>query len=196
MYWGNEYIAIYNEAYVLLAGEKHPALMGMSYKTAWQEIWDFGISEVFENAWNSGQETMKDDDLLFTKRHGSADILEECYFTWSIVPLVGENGQIVGLLNPAFEKTRRKIAERRMLTLREVGEKVAAAREVKGFWSQVIKGLEYNEYDVPFVFLFSAMDESDSEMSSMHSGGVSQYPQVVLECKSGCPRIILPQLVR
>jgi hypothetical protein len=27
MYWGPEYIAIYNEAYILLAGQKHPALM-------------------------------------------------------------------------------------------------------------------------------------------------------------------------
>jgi hypothetical protein len=31
-----------------------------------------------------------------------------------------------------------------MLTLREIGERTAAAREMKGFWSQVIKGLEYN----------------------------------------------------
>ena len=61
--------------------------------------------------------------------------------------MVGEDGSVVGLYNPAFEKTRRKIAERRMLTLREVGEKTAAAREVKGFWGQVIKGLDYNGKD-------------------------------------------------
>ena len=84
---------------------------------------------------------MKDDDCLFLKRNG---FLEESYFSWSIIPLVGENGSVMGLYNPAFEKTRRKIAERRMLTLREVGEKTAAAREVKGFWGQVIRGLEYN----------------------------------------------------
>lgn len=84
---------------------------------------------------------MKDDDCLFLKRNG---FLEESYFSWSIIPLVGENGSVMGLYNPAFEKTRRKIAERRMLTLREVGEKTAAAREVKGFWGQVIKGLEFN----------------------------------------------------
>ncbi len=84
---------------------------------------------------------MKDDDCLFLRRNG---FLEESYFSWSIIPLVGEDGSVVGLYNPAFEKTRRKIAERRMLTLREVGEKTAAAREVKGFWGQVIKGLEYN----------------------------------------------------
>jgi hypothetical protein len=31
-----------------------------------------------------------------------------------------------------------------MLTLREIGERTAAARDLKGFWSQVIKGLEFN----------------------------------------------------
>lgn len=84
---------------------------------------------------------MKDDDLLFLRRNG---FLEESYFSWSVIPLVGIDGSVVGLYNPAFEKTRRKIAERRMLTLREVGEKTAAAREVKGFWAQVIQGLEEN----------------------------------------------------
>lgn len=37
----------------------------------------------------SGQATMKDDDCLFLKRDGK---LEETYFSWSIVPLVGEDG--------------------------------------------------------------------------------------------------------
>lgn len=112
----------------------------MSYKEAWKEIWP-DIEGIFNNAMVSGQATMKDDDCLFLKRNG---FLEESYFSWSIIPLVGEDGSVVGLYNPAFEKTRRKIAERRMLTLREVGEKTAAARQVKGFWKEVIKGLEYN----------------------------------------------------
>lgn len=116
-------------------------IQGQSYKTAWTEIWD-DIEEVFANAKQSGQATMKDDDCLFMERNG---FLEESYFSWSIIPLVGEDGSVVGLYNPAFEKTRRKIAERRMLTLREVGEKTAVAKEVKGFWGQVLKGLSYNE---------------------------------------------------
>lgn len=112
----------------------------MSYKEAWKEIWP-DIESIFNNAVQFGQATMKDDDRLFIKRNG---FLEESYFSWSIIPLVGEDGSVVGLYNPAFEKTRRKIAERRMLTLREVGEKTAAARQVKGFWKEVIEGLEYN----------------------------------------------------
>lgn len=54
MYWGPEYTAIYNEAYLDLAGNKHPKLMGQSYKEAWAEIWD-EIKPVFDAAWNHGQ---------------------------------------------------------------------------------------------------------------------------------------------
>ena len=184
MYWGSEFTAIYNEAYILLAGQKHPELMGQSYKNAWSEIWD-DISDVFTNAIESGQATMKDDDCLFVKRNG---FLEESYFSWSIIPLIGEDGSVVGLYNPAFEKTRRKIAERRMLTLRDVGEKTAAAKEIKGFWAQVMNGLEYNDYDIPFALLYSVGDEFDTELSSMHSGSLSAAPRCVLEGTLGVPQ--------
>lgn len=68
-----------------------------------------------------------------------------------------------------------------MLTLREVGEKTAAAREVKGFWGQVLKALEYNEYDTPFVLLYSVTDEDNSEGSSIHSNSILGAKQLTLE---------------
>jgi hypothetical protein len=74
--------------------------MGQSYKVAWAEIWD-EVKDVFANARQTGQATMKDDDCLFMKRSG---FLEETYFSWSIIPMVGEGGTVMGLYNPAFEK--------------------------------------------------------------------------------------------
>ncbi|KAI9705907.1 MAG: hypothetical protein M1836_005313 [Candelina mexicana] len=203
MYWGDDYIAIYNEAYIPLAGQKHPMLMGQSYKEAWAEIWD-DVKDVFASAKTTGEATMKvepfslrsgfidqtdnasqDDDCLFVRRSG---FLEECYFSWSIVPLIGDNGSVVGLYNPAFEKTRRKVAERRMLTLREVGERTSAAREVAGFWGQVLKGLNYNEYDTPFVILYSVSDEAESDTSSMHSNSILGSKQCILQGTLGVPQ--------
>lgn len=58
MYWGPDLVAIYNEAYVLLAGQKHPKLMGQSYSEAWAEIWD-DVKDVFAGAQLTGQATMK-----------------------------------------------------------------------------------------------------------------------------------------
>lgn len=81
MYWGPDLIAIYNEAYILLAGNKHPALMGQSYMEAWGEIWD-AVKDVFASAISSAQATMKDDDRLFMNRDGT--FLEETYFSWLV----------------------------------------------------------------------------------------------------------------
>ncbi|KAI7560757.1 hypothetical protein KC346_g22484, partial [Hortaea werneckii] len=94
----------------------------------------------------------------------------------------------MGLYNPAFEKTRRKIAERRMLTLREVGERTASARDVKGFWSQVLGAFDFNEYDSPFLLLYSVMDDTDSDASSMHSASVLGARQCSLEGALGVPQ--------
>ena len=192
MYWGEDLIAIYNEAYILLAGQKHPHLMGHSYREVWAEIWD-AVKDVFASARSTGQATMKDDDCLFLERSASG-FLEETYFSWSIIPLVGADGSVVGLYNPAFEKTRRKIAERRMLTLREVGEKTAAARDLKSFWREVLKALEYNENDAPFVLLYSVIDslglDFDSDASSIQSQSTHSTQssrQCVLEGSLGVP---------
>ena len=192
MYWGEDLITIYNEAYILLAGQKHPYLMGHSYREVWAEIWD-AVKDVFASARSTGQATMKDDDCLFLER-SSSGFLEETYFSWSIIPLVGADGSVVGLYNPAFEKTRRKIVERRMLTLREVGEKTAAARDLKSFWREVLKALEYNENDAPFVLVYSVIDslglDIDSDASSMQSQNTHSTQgskQCVLEGTLGVP---------
>ena len=183
MYWGEDMVAIYNEAYVLLAGQKHPKLMGQSYREAWSEIWE-DVKDVFANARMTGQATMKDDDCLFIKRN---DFLEETYFSWSIIPMVGGDGSVMGLYNPAFEKTRRKIAERRMLTLREVGERTAAARDIKGFWDEVLGALECNDLDTPFALLYSIAEDIESESSSVHSSNYSGAKQCYLEGALGVP---------
>ncbi|OLN84413.1 Hybrid signal transduction histidine kinase K 1 [Colletotrichum chlorophyti] len=183
MYWGPDNIVLYNEAYVELAGQKHPKLMGMRYQDAWSEIWE-DLEPVVNNAWQNGQSTMKNDNQLFIIRHG---FLEETFFSWSVIPLLGSDGQVVGLYNPAFENTRRKVNERRMLTLREVGEKTAAAKDVRSFWPRVKEGLEFNDVDVPFALIYSVKEDNESEVSSMHSGSIAHPPLLQLEGSLGVP---------
>lgn len=184
MYWGTEKVALYNEAYISLAGKKHPQLMGQSYEDAWPEIWD-DIKAIFDSAWNSGESTMKHDNRLFLKRDG---FLEETFFSWSIIPLIGSDGDVVGLYNPCFDNTRRKINERRMHTLREIGEKVSTAATVTSFWPQLQIGLEYNEFDIPFGIIYSVKDDSESEVSSLHSGNPATTLQFILEGSPGVPQ--------
>lgn len=39
VWWGEELNTIYNDAYITIAGEKHPSLLGKSGREAWAEIW-------------------------------------------------------------------------------------------------------------------------------------------------------------
>lgn len=94
---------------------------------------------------------------------------------------------MTGLYNPAFEKTRRKIVERRMLTLREVGERTATARDVKMFWKEVSLALDCNPYDTPFVLLYSVSEDHDSDSSSIHSSSILGTKQCFLEGSLGVP---------
>ncbi|KAH6609340.1 histidine kinase [Trichoderma cornu-damae] len=183
IYWGREHVSIYNAAYVAMAGSKHPALMGKRYSDGWFELHE-EFAPIFKSAWESGQATMKHDDQLFINRHG---FLEETFFSWSVIPVLGEEGEVVGLFNPCFENTRRRINERRMLTLREIGERTATAASVNEFWPQVRKGLAFNEYDIPFSMIYSVKDEAESEVSSLHSGSLLHSPQLILEGSPGVP---------
>ena len=187
MYWGPDYIIIYNEPYIYLAGQKHPQLMGQSYREAWAEIWD-SVKDVFHRATKMGQTTMKEDDCLFIQRATMVGSLEEAWFDWSIIPLVGSDGSVVGLYNPAFEKTKRKVGERRLATLSAIGERTSTAKDVKTFWKQVISGLEANVNDAPFFLLYSVNDHIDSDsQSSLTKGKPSLTKSYVLEGSVGVP---------
>lgn len=74
-----------------------------------------------------------------------------------------------------------------MLTLREVGERTASARDVTGFFQSVQGSFEGNEYDSPLLLLYSVADENDSDSSSMHSNSIIASRQCFLEGSLGIP---------
>ncbi|KAK2606227.1 hypothetical protein QQS21_003398 [Conoideocrella luteorostrata] len=184
MYWGPDFITMYNKPYVEIAGMKHPNLMGQPYKQGWSEIWE-AIYPILMRAWNDGESTMKHDDRLFIARNG---FLEETFFSWCIVPLLGHNNQVMGLFNPAFENTQQIVNERRLLTLREIGEQTASAKTFREFWSLTLKGLEFNEPDVPLCLIYSVGEENDSDSSSFHSGSIGFSHNLTLEGSLGIPK--------
>ncbi|KAG6010734.1 hypothetical protein E4U21_004122 [Claviceps maximensis] len=184
MYWGPDFVTMYNKPYIELAGKKHPQLTGQSYQQGWSEIWD-EIKPVLLRAWNEGESTMKHDDRLFISRNG---FLEETFFSWSMVPLLGSKNQVMGLFNAAFENTQQIVNERRLHTLREVGEHTATAKSFREFWSLTLKGLEHNEADVPFCLIYSVGEDNDSDSVSFNSGSLSFSHNLTLEGSLGVPK--------
>lgn len=109
VWWGKELTCIYNDAYVPVAGEKHPDLLGSSGREKWAEIWhDLGplVERVF-----AGTATWSEDQVLYMNRHG---YVEETYFTFSYSPIVDDSGSVSGLFCACIETTEKVLAARRI----------------------------------------------------------------------------------
>ena len=70
VWWGEELTTIYNDSYKIIAGNKHPGLLGKSGRDGWSEIWpDLAplVNKVFK-----GESTWSEDLLLEIQRRGWA----------------------------------------------------------------------------------------------------------------------------
>ena len=109
VWWGKDLTTFYNDAYRIIAGEKHPALLGTSGRLGWAEIWK-DLSPLVDTVFN-GQSTWSEDQLLYINRHGH---IEETYFTFSYSPVVDESGIVNGLFCAVIETTEKVLATRKI----------------------------------------------------------------------------------
>lgn len=172
MYWGPNYVVIYNEAYALLTGSKHPELMGKTIVEGWPESCDALIA-AFEKSREIGRSSVDEEYQLFLERLEGRP--EEVYFSWSVVPIF-DGTDCVGYVNPFFETTKLRVGQRRIAMLNDLGEALAKASDVSSYWQRTMEGLEsWNAYDVPFAILYSATEISPSEISSGTGGSLSSF---------------------
>jgi signal transduction histidine kinase len=98
--WGPELRQIYNDAYRVIMGDKHPAGLGAPVLESWAEIRD-EIAPLFTRVMQG--ETVYFEDLhLRVDRHGA---VEDAYFTFSYSPVRVESGEIGAVLINCYETT-------------------------------------------------------------------------------------------
>lgn len=109
VWWGNDQVTIYNDAYRVIAGDKHPALLGTSGPVAWAETWDqlAPLSDMVMK----GTSTWSEDQLLYINRRGYT---EESYFTFSYSPVINDDGAVGGLFCVCIETTEKVLAARQI----------------------------------------------------------------------------------
>ena len=109
VWWGKDLTTIYNDAYAIIAGEKHPSLLGKSGKEGWIEIWK-DLAPLVESVF-SGKSTWSEDQVLYLNRRGYA---EETYFTFSYSPIWDESGTVAGLFCAVIETTEKVLAAKKI----------------------------------------------------------------------------------
>jgi hypothetical protein len=60
LWWGPEYISIYNDAYRPILGRKHPWALGRPVRDCWSEIWDI-LKPLIDTPFNGGPATWSED---------------------------------------------------------------------------------------------------------------------------------------
>jgi len=124
IWWGPEFVMLYNDAYAPLIGSKHPNALGQRGADCFPEIWDI-IGPMLAGVREQGESTWSDDRLLLLERRGFP---EECYFTFSYSPIRDESGAIAGVFTAVAETTSHVIEARRLRILRELTAATAEAR--------------------------------------------------------------------
>ncbi len=158
IWWGPEYVFLYNDAHAPMLGRKHPQAMGRPALEVWAEIKDI-IGPMLDEVVQTGRATWSADRMLPLERNG---FLEEGYFTWSYSPILVESGAVGGVLTVATETTERYVGERRQRTLRALGEAGAGAQSLDAVLPAMVAALD--QADVPFSLIYRADQASHAEL--------------------------------
>ena len=156
IYWGPEFILLYNDAWIPLEGDRHPAALGRPVREVRPELWEF-VGPSFERAFHNGEATSAERQFFASSRHG---YVEECYFDYGISPIRGEADRIVGLFMPASETTARVLARRRSQLLHAFATGTAGASSVEQACVLGTDILASGAADVPFCMTY-LMSEND-----------------------------------
>jgi len=149
VWWGEDLRFFYNDAYLPLLGNKHPALVRPG-EQVWSEIWDT-IGPMLDSVMRSGQATWSEDLLLPMNRHG---YWEETYWTYSYSPLHDDDGAVRGVFTAVQDTTEQVVGRRRLAVLQDLGAQAGHARSVAEACDLVVQALGRCQEVVPFAALY------------------------------------------
>ena len=154
--WGPGLVQIYNDAYRVICGDKHPRSMGQNFPECWKEAWPV-IGEAHNSAL-AGDTAFLEVQQIFLERHG---YVEECFFTFSFSPIRDEAGQVGGLFHPVIEMTAQMLSERRTRALRDLAAQTSKAKSVSEALSLCAQTLAEYDLDLPFALLYALDPDGD-----------------------------------
>src|SRR5262245_50958349 len=150
VWWGPDFVKLYNDAYRPMLGSKHPRSLGARGRDVWPEIWHI-IGPMLKGVLARGQATWSENQLLLLERNGYP---EECYFTYSYSPIRDESGGIGGVYCAVTETTGQVLGERRLNVLHALADSAAHARSSEEACEQALSAIALDPRDLPYALLY------------------------------------------
>jgi len=122
--WGPDGVMLYNDAYSIVAGGRHPHLLGSKVREGWPEVADFN-DNVMKVGLSGGTLSYRDQELTLYRKGGP----EQVWMNLDYSPVLDESGQPAGVLAVVVETTDRVLAER---ALKKAEERLSYALDASG----------------------------------------------------------------
>ena len=107
--WGEQGTMIYNDAYAVFAGGRHPRLLGSAVREGWPEVADFN-DNVMKVGLAGGTLSYREQDLTLSR----SGVPEQVWMNLDYSPVLGESGKPIGVIAIVVETTQAVHAARRL----------------------------------------------------------------------------------
>ena len=135
MLWGPEGIMIYNDAYSVFAGGRHPALLGSKVLEGWPEVADLN-SRVLRAGLRGDTLSFRDEHLILHRPGRPKDVWVNLDYS----PLMDDDGMPAGVLAVVVETTDRILAEQALRRSQTELARVQKIGRVGGFEVDLTNG--------------------------------------------------------
>jgi PAS domain S-box-containing protein len=115
LFWGADFVALYNDAYAPTIGNKHPRALGRPARENWSELWS-DLEPLLRGVFETGQTFSAKDRPFYIERHG---VGETVYFDVSYSAVRETDGTVGGVLCIVSETTARVHAQQQITNERE-----------------------------------------------------------------------------
>ena len=154
LFWGPEFLALYNDAYAPTIGNKHPIAFARPARESWTELWS-DLEPLLTRVLLTGETVSAKDRPFDIERHGYP---ETVYFNISYSPISDETGRIDGVLCIVEETTQRVLTDRALAKAEErLSYALQAAGMIGTFDTDLQTGTVYS--DARFATMFSVAPE-------------------------------------
>ncbi|MCA2215211.1 SpoIIE family protein phosphatase [Jidongwangia harbinensis] len=150
LFYGPDYCALYNDAYIVTMGSKHPGYLGAPGRQMWSETWSV-LQELFDGVVRADESYWATDHPFTLERYG---FLEETYFDISYDPIRADDGSVRGVFCIVSDTTGRVLGARRVRALSALGSRLADAPDQATLGARVAEWFGENGADVPFAALY------------------------------------------
>ncbi|WP_119139388.1 ATP-binding protein [Pseudomonas reidholzensis] len=118
LFWGADYVSLYNDAYAPTIGAKHPRALGRPGQENWSELWH-DLEPLLRGVRETGETFAAQDRPFYIERRGLGEI---AYFDVSYSAVREIDGSVGGVLCIVTETTERVQFQRRQAFLLELGQ--------------------------------------------------------------------------